>query len=50
VANVTDMSSMFQNATTFNQDLSGWNVANVTTYTDFDTGATAWQANYKPTF
>ena len=50
VANVTNMDSMFSFAETFNQDLSGWNVANVTTYTDFDTGATSWQANYKPTF
>ena len=29
VDNVTDMSYMFDNATTFNQNLSGWNVSNI---------------------
>jgi surface protein len=50
VANVTDMDSMFEDAVAFNQDLSGWDVANVTTHVNFDSGATAWQANYQPTF
>ena len=46
---VTDMSSMFQNASVFDQDLSSWNVLNAsvapgnsTPPTDFDTNATAW--------
>jgi surface protein len=30
-SNVTDMSSMFNNANLFNQDISGWNVSGVTT-------------------
>jgi len=30
VSNVTDMSEMFQNATSFNQPLNNWNVSNVT--------------------
>ena len=29
VSNVTDMSSLFQNATSFNQPLNNWNVSNV---------------------
>ena len=29
VSNVTDMSEMFQNATSFNQPLNNWNVSNV---------------------
>lgn len=42
-ANVTGMTNMFQNATTFNQDLSGWCVTLISTKpTGFDTGATAW--------
>lgn len=31
LTNVTDMSSMFEGATAFNQDLGGWNVSNATT-------------------
>jgi len=49
VSNVTDMSYMFQNATTFNQDLYSWDVFNVgASHTDFSTGATAFQPNYNP--
>jgi surface protein len=40
---------MFKNATSYNQDLSGWNVSNVTNCTDFSDGATAW-IDPKPTF
>lgn len=47
---VTIMNSMFRNTSSFNQDLSGWNVSKVTNRSSFDTGATAWQANYKPLF
>ena len=28
-SNITNMSFMFTNATTFNQDIGGWNVENV---------------------
>ncbi len=38
--NVTNMDRMFYNAAAFTvQNLSGWNVAGVTTHTDFDTGS-----------
>jgi len=33
------MSLMFQSTTSFNQNISGWNVGAVTTYTDFKTGS-----------
>jgi len=37
------MSSMFFRAESFNQNLSGWCVANIPgPPVDFDTGATAW--------
>ena len=41
---------MFQNATDFNQDLSGWNVENIPSKPqDFDTGATRWtNASWRP--
>jgi len=39
---VTDMSNMFQNASTFNTDISSWNVATVTNMTNFMTGATSF--------
>jgi hypothetical protein len=48
VSNVTDMSYMFQNATTFNQDLYNWPVAPGISHTDFSTGATAFQPDYNP--
>lgn len=50
VSNVTDMPYIFEGAPNFNQDLSGWCVSNVTDHTDFDVGATSWQANFKPNF
>ena len=40
---------MFQGATSFNQDLSGWSVNNVTSCTDFSDGATSW-SDPKPNF
>ena len=51
------MTSMFQDATKFNQDLSGWSVGKiaksppkvVSGSKDFDTGANAW-TQPKPTF
>jgi len=38
------MTNMFKFATSFNQNLSGWNVGSVTTKppSEFDNGATAW--------
>jgi surface protein len=39
VSSVTDMSSMFQNASAFNQDLTGWDVSNVTNYLNFSLDA-----------
>ena len=45
VGNVTDMYYMFGNATAFNQDLSSWDVGNVTDYRDFDKNTPNW---FKP--
>ena len=43
VGNVTNMVNMFNSASTFNQNLSGWCVSSIPTKpTGFDTGATAW--------
>jgi len=49
VSNVTDMSRMFEEATSFNQDLNSWNVSNVTNCEDFSLYATAWTES-KPNF
>ena len=41
---VTSMNEMFYNAglnATYSLNLSSWNVSNVTTYTDFNTGVTS---------
>lgn len=50
VSHVTSMGQMFQNATSFNQDLSAWNTAAVTNNTWFADGATAWEAAKQPSF
>jgi len=39
---VTDMSYMFYNATSFNQNLSSWSVDGVTICNNFSEGATSW--------
>lgn len=39
---VTNMNSMFNNATNFNGDISGWNVSNVTSMTSMFSGATSF--------
>ena len=36
------MFSMFEFATNFNQDLSNWNVENVTVCLNFSNGTTSW--------
>ena len=42
-SSVTNMGIMFQNASSFDQDLSGWCVSNIASApADFDSGATAW--------
>ncbi|WP_154859498.1 BspA family leucine-rich repeat surface protein [Cyclobacterium xiamenense] len=40
--NVTNMSSMFQGAEAFNQDISGWNTSNVTSMSSMFDGAVAF--------
>ena len=39
------MYSMFENATSFNQDISSWNVDNVTVCTSFSTDAPLTEEN-----
>jgi len=46
---VTDMLQMFYGAEAFNQDISSWDVDNVTNCALFSTGATAW-TEPKPNF
>ena len=41
-SNVTDMSFMFQNATSFNSDISSWDVSNVTNMRSMFNGATSF--------
>jgi len=50
VSNVTDMRFMFREATSFNQNLSGWCVSNIgSSPNNFDVGATAWtNAAHRP--
>jgi hypothetical protein len=43
---VTNMDSMFNGATAFNQNLSSWNAAEIASCNSFATGATAWLAAY----
>jgi len=43
------MDGMFERATSFNRDLSGWNVGKVTRYDSFSTGASSY-SQPKPTF
>lgn len=42
VGGVGAMNSMFFDARSFNQDLSGWDVRNVVTHPEFDVAATSW--------
>lgn len=43
--NITDLSSLFKNATRFNQDLSTWNTANITNMANMFNGATKFNGN-----
>tara|TARA_B110000879_G_scaffold9695_1_gene12536 strand:+ start:165 stop:386 length:222 start_codon:yes stop_codon:yes gene_type:complete len=45
-SSVTDMSGMFENASSFNQDLTGWCVSNIASEQfDFSSGAPLTSAN-----
>ena len=44
-SNVTTMFNMFLNSTLFNQDISGWNVNNVTSCSEFSSGSPLEAAN-----
>jgi surface protein len=46
---VTDMQRMFQFANSFNQDLSAWDVGNVSNCSYFDIYTSAWTLQ-KPNF
>ncbi len=53
IKKVTTMEGMFCSATSFNQNLSGWTADKFNSsviHTNFDTGASAWNSGYKPTF
>ena len=39
---ITNMTSMFQDATSFNQDISGWNTSNVTAMNNMFTSTTSF--------
>ena len=49
MSKATTVKSMFQRASTFNQDLSGWNAPLVQNCQDFDDLATSWTLP-KPSF
>jgi len=42
------MGSMFNGAGSFNWNLSGWDVSNVTSCNYFSSSATSWNDAYKP--
>lgn len=50
VSQVTNISYMFQSCTSFNQDLSSMVFKSTATRTGYDSGATAWNAAYRPKF
>ncbi len=45
ISNVTDISSMFLDATSFNQPIGSWNTESVTTFRDLFNGADAFNQN-----
>ncbi len=45
-SNITGMANLFQNAVSFDQDISSWNVANVNNFGGMFTGATLSYVNY----
>ena len=49
MSNVTAMQRMFSSATSFNQDLSNWNVSQVTLCSDFNNLTPQWILS-KPNF
>lgn len=48
--NVLKMDAAFQNATVFNQDISNWNVTNVTSWSNFRNASALSTANTPPKF
>ena len=48
---VTNMYQMCYNSSSFSQNISAWNVLNVTNYFNFDYGTSAsWTSDKKPNF
>lgn len=50
VSAVKNVDNMLSGCAAFNQNLSGWTFTTGTSHVDYDTGTTAWQSDYKPTF
>ncbi len=48
LSNVRTVQSMFQDAKAFNQDLSSWTLRANHVTTNYDTGASSWEASKKP--
>lgn len=45
---LNSMHAMFKDATSFDQDISGWNVSNIDNYSDMFVGATAFDEDLRP--
>lgn len=50
VTHVTNIDNMFLGCSSFNQDLRMWVFPEGVSHNNYDSSATAWQSDYKPTF
>ena len=49
-SSVTNMHSIFKGASSFNQDVSCWDICSVNDYSEFDNLASSWDEDNKPNF